>query len=135
VDAKTVGVSDLDHSAARLDKWLWAVRFFKTRPLATEACRRGTVTINGLVAKPARPVHAGEIVVVNQPVLTRTLRVVGVPPSRIGAKLLGEFIVELTPPEEFEKQRERGLQQVLARPKGTGRPTKRERRTIDRFFT
>jgi len=135
VDATAAAVSDSDRSAARLDKWLWAVRVFKTRPLATEACRRGTVAINGLVAKPARPVHAGEIVVVTQPVLTRTLRVVGVPSSRVGAKLLGGFILELTPPEEFEKQRERGLQQVLSRPKGSGRPTKRERRSIDRYFS
>ncbi|MEO6568027.1 MAG: RNA-binding S4 domain-containing protein [Opitutaceae bacterium] len=125
---------DSDSSASRLDKWLWAVRVFKTRPLATEACRRGMVEINGLVAKPARAVHPGEVVVIQQPQLTRTLRVVAVPPSRVGAKLLADFLVELTPPAEFQRQRERGLQHVLERPKGAGRPTKRERRSIDRFF-
>lgn len=125
---------DPDLAAARLDRWLWAVRVFKTRPLATEACRRGSVQINGLVAKPARTVHAGETVVVSQTLLTRTLQVVAVPPSRVGAKLVREFMLELTPPAEFERQRERGLQTVLARPKGSGRPTKRERRSIERFF-
>ena len=123
-----------DSSAARLDKWLWAVRVFKTRPLATDACRRGSVEINGLVAKPARTVHAGEVVVIQQPLLTRTLRVVAVPRSRVAAKFLADFLIELTPPAEFERQRERGLAQVLARPKGAGRPTKRERRSIDHFF-
>jgi ribosome-associated heat shock protein Hsp15 len=133
VDAKLGSVSE--NAAGRLDKWLWAVRVFKTRPLATDACRRGTVEINGLVAKPARAVRAGEIVVVKQPLLTRTLQVVGVPFSRVGAKLLGDFFLELTPASEFEKQREHGLQRVLDRPKGSGRPTKRERRSLDRYFS
>ena len=125
---------DADRSAARLDKWLWAMRVFKTRPLATDACRAGSVEINQLVAKPAREVHAGEVVVVRLGLFTRTLRVVGVPRSRVGAKLVPEFCVDLTPPEEFEKLRERSVQQVLAREKGSGRPTKRDRREIDGFF-
>ena len=79
-------------------------------------------------------VHAGEVVAVRLGLFTRTLRVVGVPRSRVGAKLLPEFCVELTPPEEFEKLRERSVQQVLAREKGSGRPTKRDRREIDGFF-
>ena len=110
------------------------MRVFKTRPLATEACRVGSVEINQLVAKPAREVHAGEVVVVRLGLFTRTLRVVGVPRSRVGAKLVPEFCVDLTPPEEFEKLRERSVQQVLAREKGSGRPTKRDRREIDGFF-
>lgn len=121
-------------AAARLDRWLWAVRAFKTRPLATDACRRGAVEINGLTAKPARPVHAGEVVTVRQATLTRTLKVVGVPASRIGAKLLPNFLVDLTPPEEIERQRLRGMESVLTREKGAGRPTKRDRRSLDRFF-
>ena len=86
------------------------MRVFKTRPLATDACRAGSVEINGLVAKPAREVHAGEVVVVRLGLFTRTLRVVGVPRSRVGAKLVPEFCVDLTPPEEFEKLRERSVQ-------------------------
>jgi ribosome-associated heat shock protein Hsp15 len=123
-----------ESSAARLDKWLWAVRIFKTRPLATAACRGGAVEISGNVAKPARSVHPGEIVVVQQELITRTLKVVAVPRTRIGAKRVTDFLVDLTPASEFERQRERGRQQVVARAKGLGRPTKRERRTIDRLF-
>lgn len=110
------------------------MRVFKTRALATEACRAGSVTINELPAKPAREVHTGEVVAVRQGLFTRTLRVVGVPRSRVGAKLLPEFCADLTPPEEFEKLRERSVQQVLAREKGSGRPTKRERRRLDDLF-
>ncbi|MCX6954864.1 MAG: S4 domain-containing protein [Verrucomicrobia bacterium] len=123
-----------DRSAARLDKWLWAMRVFKTRALATDACRAGSVAVNELVAKPAREVHAGEVVTVKQGLFTRTLRVVGVPKSRIGAKLLPEYCADLTPPEEYERLRERSVQQVLAREKGSGRPTKKERRVLDELF-
>ena len=119
---------------ARLDKWLWAVRLFKTRALATDACRAGTVEINGQPAKPARDVHAGEIVTVKQGLILRTLRVLGAPRSRVSAKLASDFCQDLTPPAEFEKQREFRLQHVLAREKGSGRPTKRDRREIDRLF-
>jgi ribosome-associated heat shock protein Hsp15 len=131
--------SDPDHSgapaaSARLDKWLWTVRLFKTRALATDACRAGSVEINGHAAKPARDVHAGEIVTVRQGLITRTLRVLGFPPSRLSARLAVQFCEDLTPPEEFEKQRQYRLQHVLAREKGSGRPTKRDRREIDRLF-
>ena len=83
------------------------MRVFKTRALATDACRAGSVEVNELAAKPAREVHAGEIVTVRQGLFTRTLRVGGVPRSRVGAKLLPEYCVDLTPPEEYERLRER----------------------------
>jgi ribosome-associated heat shock protein Hsp15 len=118
----------------RLDKWLWAVRLFKTRALATDACRAGSVTIGDQSAKPAREVHAGETVVVQQGLIVRTLKVIGVPRSRVGAKAVPEFCTDLTPASEFEKLRTQRLQHVLARAKGSGRPTKRDRRTIDRIF-
>jgi ribosome-associated heat shock protein Hsp15 len=121
-------------SGARLDKWLWAVRLFKSRSLATDACRAGSVEISGQPAKPAREVHAGEVVTVRQGIILRTLRVLGVPRSRVGAKLVPEFCTDLTPASEFEKLREQRLQHVLAREKGSGRPTKRDRRVIDRLF-
>lgn len=123
-----------DDSAARLDKWLWAVRVFKSRALATDACRAGSVTINDLAAKPGREVHAGATVRVRLGLVTRTLRVVAVPRSRVGAKLVAEFCADLTPPEEFAKAREHRVQQLLAREKGSGRPTKRDRRLLDRLF-
>jgi ribosome-associated heat shock protein Hsp15 len=119
---------------ARLDKWLWAIRMFKTRALATDACRAGSVEVNALVAKPARDLHEGEQVTVKQGLVTRTLRVVGIPKSRVGAKLVATYCEDLTPPEEFEKAQKERLQHVLAREKGSGRPTKRERRDIDRLF-
>lgn len=123
-----------DEPSARLDKWLWAVRVFKTRALATDACRAGSVTINELPAKPARDVHAGELVAVRLGLVTRTLRVVGVPRSRVGAKLLPELYTDLTPESEYDKIREQRLQHVLAREKGSGRPTKRDRRLLDQLF-
>ncbi len=121
-------------NTARVDKWLWAVRIFKTRPLATVACREGKVSVGELVAKPARTVRAGEIVTVRQGVMQRTLRVVAAPASRVGAVRLAEFYVDLTPPEEFAQAREQRAQQVNARAPGAGRPTKRDRRLQDRFF-
>jgi ribosome-associated heat shock protein Hsp15 len=127
-------ISTEDGACVRLDKWLWAVRIFKTRPLATEACRTGNVTIGEIAAKPARTVRAGEIVTVQQGVMLRTLRVVGSPKSRVGATLVPDFCVELTPPEEFAKAQEIRVQQIMARALGTGRPTKRDRRLHDRLF-
>ncbi|HWA87657.1 MAG TPA: RNA-binding S4 domain-containing protein [Opitutus sp.] len=118
----------------RLDKWLWAVRLFKTRSLATDACRGGSVRIGGQAAKPAREVHVGELITLRQGVVTRTLRVAGVPRARVGAKLVPGFCADLTPPEEFAKAREQPVQHFLAREKGSGRPTKRDRRAIDRLL-
>ncbi|MBS0663884.1 MAG: RNA-binding S4 domain-containing protein [Verrucomicrobia bacterium] len=120
---------------ARLDKWLWAVRLFRTRSLASAAIAAGSVKVDGRPAKPAREVHPGETITVRQGLILRTMRVVGVPASRVGAKQVAEYCTDLTPPEEFEKAREQRLQHFLAREKGSGRPTKRERREIDRFFS
>ena len=120
--------------ASRLDKWLWTVRIFKTRGLATDACRAGSVQVNRLPAKPSRDVRAGETICVQQGLITRTLVVRAIPPRRIGPKLVVDFCEDQTPPEEFAKVREQPVQQFLARAKGLGRPTKRERREIDRLF-
>ena len=122
---------DAPGGCARLDRWLWAVRVCKTRVLAAEACRAGSVEIAGREAKPAREVHAGELVTVRQGVVTRTLRVLATPRSRVGAKLVAEFAEELTPASEFEKAREQRVQHELAREWGGGRPTKRDRRRLE----
>jgi ribosome-associated heat shock protein Hsp15 len=127
-------LSTADSAAYRLDKWLWAVRVFKSRTLATDACRAGTVEINDQPAKPAREIKLGELVVVRQGLVKRTLAVVGVPKSRVGAKLVPGFCTDLTPPEEYEKARAHRVQQLLAREKGSGRPTKRDRRLLDRLL-
>jgi ribosome-associated heat shock protein Hsp15 len=117
--------------AARLDKMRWAVRVIKSRSHASDACRSRSVAVNELPAKPGRDVHAGETVTVKQGLVLRTLRVIDVPRSRVGAKLVANFCTDLTPKEELEKGRERSVQQVLAREKGSGRPTKRDRRLLD----
>lgn len=110
------------------------MRLFKTRSLATAACRAGSVDVNGQPAKPARDVHIGETVTVRQGLVTRTLHVIGIPPSRVGAKLVMGFCDDRTPAEEFDKARENRVQQFLAREKGAGRPTKRDRRSIDQLL-
>jgi ribosome-associated heat shock protein Hsp15 len=119
---------------ARLDKWLWSVRLFRSRSLAADACRAGSVTVNDQPAKPARDVHAGETITVQQGLVLRTVRVVAVPKSRVGAKVVAEFYLDLTPPSEFEKARARPVEHFLAREKGSGRPTKRDRRALDHIF-
>lgn len=119
---------------ARLDKWLWAVRVFKTRAQAAAACRTEAVKVNDLPAKPAREVHAGELVTVRQGIITRTLRVLAVPASRLGAKLVPAHCEDLTPPAEYERAREQRVQHLLAGAPGQGRPTKRERRQLDRLW-
>ena len=121
-------------SADRIDKWLWAVRIFKTRTLATDACKAGSVEIGGLAVKPARDVHEGETITVKQGLVVRTLRVAGIPKSRVGAKLVAEYCDDQTPASEFEKVKAQRVQQVLARDKGAGRPTKRDRRLLDKLF-
>ena len=120
--------------AARIDRWLWAVRLFKTRSLAADACRAGSVEIGGMRAKPAREVHTGERITVHQGLVTRTLVVVAVPRSRVGAKLVPGFCEDLTPASEWEKPKQHRIEQFLAREQGSGRPTKRDRRALDRLL-
>ncbi len=121
-------------ASARLDKWLWSIRLFKSRALAADACRAGSVEVEGQPAKPSRDVHPGETVSVRFGLITRTLKVTGVPKSRVGTKLVPDFCTELTPAAEFEKAREQRVQQFLAREKGSGRPTKRDRRALDELL-
>lgn len=118
----------------RLDKWLWSVRVFKTRPDATAACRAGKVLIGELEAKPGRDIHVGETVTVRVGVITRTLKVVGRPKSRVGAKLLAAYVEDLTPAAEYERARQAGIEHMLARERGQGRPTKKDRREMGRLF-
>lgn len=118
----------------RIDQWLWAVRIYKTRTLAAAAIRGGHVRLDGAPVKPAREVRPGELVTARAGDLTRTLRVVGHPPSRIAARLVPQFAEDLTPPEEYQRRREAASQGAPVRPKGAGRPTKRERRALDDFL-
>ena len=117
----------------RLDQWLWAVRVFKTRALAVAAIKAGHVKVNAANTKPAHEVRAGEVVTARIGVMTRTLRAIGAPKSRVAGKLVPEFAEEMTPPEEYEKQRVLAFGVPGARPRGAGRPTKRDRRELDEW--
>ena len=118
----------------RIDKWLWAVRVFKTRSLATTACRAGSVRVNDQRVKPSHLVKPDEIIIARNGEITRTVRVVALLDKRISAKEVGSFMDDLTPPEEFQRRREPDFRPVLLREKGAGRPTKRDRRKIDDFL-
>ena len=101
------------------------------KPIARNA---GSVCVNDQLAKPSRDVRAGETVTVRQGLMLRTLGVLALPRGRVSAKLVPTYCADRTPPEEFEKLRAHGVQQFLAREKGSGRPTKRDRRLLDRFL-
>jgi ribosome-associated heat shock protein Hsp15 len=121
----------MSQPSPRLDKWLWAVRAFKTRALAAEACRLGRVTIGDHAAKASRDVRVNEIIIVKQNNLTRTLKVLQLLDRRVGAAIAKTYVEDLTPPAEYEKQRQAKFQPIAFRPKGAGRPTKKERRILD----
>ena len=117
----------------RIDKWLWAVRVFKTRSKAAEACIKGRVVINELPVKPSREVHEGDIVKIKDSLLMRSYRVLAVTGKRMSAKLATEFAEDITPPEDLESLKFKSMRWIYRKP-GAGRPTKKERRDIDDFF-
>jgi len=118
----------------RIDKWLWAVRVFKTRSMASNACRAGKVKINDQEIKPSRDANIGDVVSVRiNPHFTRTVKVIGLLKNRVGAKLVPNYAEDLTPPEEFDKLKRYNELNWERRDRGIGRPTKRERRDIDRL--
>jgi ribosome-associated heat shock protein Hsp15 len=118
-------------SSVRIDKWLWAVRLYKSRSLATAACLGGHVKIGGQSVKPARDVRVGETITALTGVLLRTVKVVGLLDRRIGAKLVPQYLEDLTPPEEYARAREHEEPALVVFPKGWGRPTKKQRRQMD----
>lgn len=117
--------------SVRIDKWLWAVRLFKTRSQSTDACRAGKVKIEGDAIKPSREVKQNQVITVSQGVITRTVKVIQLLEKRVGAKLVIDYMLDLTPAEEYQKL-ELLRDNPLARRKG--RPTKKERREIDDWF-
>ena len=122
--------------ASRLDKWLWAVRLCKTRTQAADACRLSRVSAGGQPVKPSREVKAGDVFLVQQPHILRTVRVKALPKSRVGAKLVPDYREGLTPPERIERARRLAEEARLARPvfdAGAGRPTKADRREWERI--
>ncbi|OUW16999.1 MAG: hypothetical protein CBD18_05670 [Opitutales bacterium TMED158] len=119
---------------ARVDRWLWAVRLFKTRSQSTEACRGGKVRIRDEKVKPSRSLKVGDTLAVQQGLVARTVKVVGLIEKRVGAKLVADFMEDLTPPEAYEVLQQTRAQSILQRDRGAGRPTKKERREIEELL-
>lgn len=117
----------------RIDKWLWAVRIFKTRTLAAEACKKGRVVIGNAEVKPSRTVHVGEIVQVRKPPVTFSFRVLDITDKRMGAKCVPQYMENITPPEQYEILELNKISGFINRQRGTGRPTKKERRDLEQF--
>ena len=118
---------------ARIDKWLWAARIYKTRTLAADACKNGRITINGAQTKPSRTVKAGDKVGVKKPPITYAFLVKQPIEKRVGAKLLPDILENVTTPEQYELLEMSRISGFVDRARGTGRPTKKDRRAIDDF--
>ena len=119
---------------ARIDKWMWAARIFKTRTVAAEACKKGRISINGALAKPARTVKPGDTVQVSKPPVIYSFKVLQAIEKRVGAKLVPDIMENVTTPDQYELLEMNKISGFVNRAKGTGRPTKKERRDLDEFF-
>ena len=117
--------------SVRIDKWLWAIRVFKTRTLATEACKGGRVKMDGQNVKASREIKEGDVIDIQQGIIKKTFRVKVAAKNRVSAKLVPDLAEDLTPPEELEKQQMLRQLNHEKRDRGVGRPTKRDRRDID----
>ncbi len=122
-------------SEVRIDKWLWAVRIFKTRTIAAEACKRGRVTLSstGVIAKPSRMIKIGDEINVRKPPITYTFKVIALTQNRLGAKLVPEYMDNITPREQLDLLEVVKISGFVDRRKGLGRPTKREGRELSKF--
>ncbi len=118
-------------SSVRIDKFLWAVRLFKTRSKAAEACSKGRVLMAGQPVKSSRMVRCGDEFSIKVPPAVKTYKVLDLSEKRMGAKLVEGFIVDITPKDELELLELARLAQKMNRPRGQGRPTKKERRDLD----
>ena len=118
-------------SDQRIDKFLWSVRIYKTRSMATEACRKGRVSIDDIPVKPSRQIKTGEIIQVRKPPVIYSYRLKEIPPSRVSAGLVDKYLEDNTPEEEKIKLDIKGKTAAGYRYKGSGRPTKKERRDLD----
>lgn len=117
----------------RIDKWLWAVRIFKTRSMAADACKKNKVIADGVNVKPSYTVKVGEVIGVKDFIITRTFKVKGLLEKRVSAKAAAEYVEETTPPETFNKLKIIRDTSFAVREKGAGRPTKKERRSIEKW--
>ncbi|MFO7658730.1 MAG: RNA-binding S4 domain-containing protein [Bacteroidales bacterium] len=117
----------------RIDKWLWAVRVYKTRNMAAEACKKGRILVNSQEAKPSREVHTGDIVVIRKLPVIYTYKVLGITEHRQSAKVVREYFEDLTSPDELDKLKIKDSF-FIKRDRGAGRPTKKERRILDHLI-
>ena len=118
---------------ARLDKWLWAARIFKTRSIAADACKNGRVTVNGVLVKPSRMVKPGDTIGVRKPPVTYSFKILKPIEQRVGAKLLPDIYENVTTPDQYELLEMNRISGFVDRARGTGRPTKKDRRQMDAF--
>ena len=118
---------------ARIDKWLWSSRIFKTRTIAADACKNGRVMVNDVLVKPSRMVKVGDVISVRKPPVTYSFRILKTIEQRVGAKLLPEIYENITPPDQYELLEMNRISGFVDRARGTGRPTKKERRAMDAF--
>ncbi|WP_435139833.1 RNA-binding S4 domain-containing protein [Formosa sp. A9] len=117
----------------RIDKYLWAVRYYKTRSLATTACKKGHIKVNGATVKPSREVYPQDQIEVRKDQINYSLKINDLPPNRVGAKLVDIYRVDTTPKDAFEAQELLKYAKDYYRKKGTGRPTKKDRRDIEDY--
>lgn len=120
---------------ARIDKWLWAARIFKTRSMAAAACKKGQVSIKGSQIKPSRMIKEGDVIEVRKSPVTFSFRVKQAIEKRVGAKLVPEILENVTPPEQYEILEMSKISGFVDRARGTGRPTKKDRRSLEEFTT
>ena len=118
---------------ARIDKWLWAARIFKTRSIAADACKNGRVTIKGVNVKPSHTVKAGETVNVKKPPVTYSFKILKTIEQRVGAKFIPEIYENVTDPKQYELLEMSRISGFVDRARGTGRPTQKDRRQMDAF--
>lgn len=122
------------NNQARIDKWLWAARIFKTRSIAADACKNGRVCISGVNVKPSHMVKVGETVSVRKPPVTYSFKILQTIEQRVGAKLIPEVYENVTTPDQYELLEMNRISGFVDRARGTGRPTKKERRALDAFI-
>ena len=117
----------------RIDQYLWAVRYFKSRSLATKACKKSHISVNNQVAKPSREIFPMDKIIIRKEQINHSLNVLDIPKSRVGAKLVDIYRLNTTPKEEFKQNELQSLAQDYYREKGEGRPTKKDRRELDDY--
>ena len=122
------------NTEARIDKWLWSARIFKTRTLAADACKNGRVAVNGVNVKPSRMVKADDVISVRKSPVTYSFRLISPIEQRVGAKLLPEIYENVTPQEQYDLLEMTRISGFVDRARGTGRPTKKDRRQMDAFL-